>query len=197
MATYTPSNADAQAVAQKVVTQLATVTGIGSAAVVTTPIDDTTVGGGAQIATADAMLAALGYQAYNAAASLGSTSTTSTTFADIGNGTSTGFASWVWTAPLAKTYLVWCWVDLTVSAIGTTGVVAVTLNIDGSIPFQPIALQSFTFSATNTRHRLSWGVPIAFSAGSHTLKLQWKVGDGATTANLTGTSEQRTLLITG
>jgi len=197
MATYTPTSTDAAAVAQKLVTQLATVTSIASNVAITNPIDNTTVGGGAQLATADAILMALGYQALDSQFSLGSTTTSSTTFADVGNGSSTGFPTWGWTAPIAKTYLVACWVDCYVSAIGTTGQVSVTLNVDGSIPSQPAAAQRFTFSATNTRQRLSWAAPINFTAGSHTLKLQWKVHDGATTANVSGTLEQRTLIITG
>ena len=149
-------------------------------------------------ARADALLLSFGHQAYSEAASLGSTSTSSTTYVDIGDGAATGFSTFAWTAPVAKTYVVQVAVDGYLSVLGANGFLHYRLLVDGSEPAgHPTAENRFAFSEANVRRRITFSVPVLFTAAAHTLKLQWKVGDAGSTANVNSTFEMRSLRITG
>lgn len=134
-------------------------------------------------AIADAYLSSVGYQAQSDGAGLGTATTNATSFADVGDGTTTGFATWTYTIPVTKTYLLLvglsCWVT-----VGGYQVIFQTM-VDGSAPSgQPGNAQKFFFNTASEHNRLNFAVPIAFTAGSRVIKLQWKVSDALTTATV-------------
>ena len=136
-------------------------------------------------AMADVVLS-LGYLGSADQFAIGAATTTSTSFGDVGDGASTGFASWSADAsvfPVSRIYRV----HVTVSGFVTTntGRISYQLVVDGAaVGSQPTASSSHYFSTTSDRNRLSWVVPAFLSAGSHVLKLQWKVNAGTVTGNV-------------
>lgn len=147
------------------------------------------------VALLDSILCGLGYQAQNDAFALGSASTTSTTFVDVGNGTSTGFSSWTFTVPIAKTYVI----DVNCSAYkgassGST-IIWWRLLVDGVAQPETSEMTSFYGSAEGNKHFV-FSAPVALSAGSHTVKLQWKVSSGMT-ANVDAATEGRCFRVRG
>lgn len=179
---YVPTRADATPMAADMATRLSSALGA------TIPTNDRIV------ALCDDILCATGYQAQSDAAGLGTATTASTAFADVGNGSSTGFQTWSFTAPIAKTYLLR--VDLDAFVTVAIGRVSFQVAVDGTAPGgQPSNAASFFFNQTAVHARLSFVVPIALSAGAHTIKLQWK-SDGSATANV-NTDSFRCFTMTG
>jgi hypothetical protein len=159
---YTPVKTDATNVAAYVITRLNTATPSSGA----TTNDQNT-------AVADAYLNSLGYQGQTNV-SLGSVTTTSTSYADV-TGSSVTF-----TAPVAKIYLVT--VNIKPFMTGAQDGINfqllnnsfVVMGASGNgamgqfiITAQLVAYQNFTFS-----------VPVLMVAGSNTLKLQWQLQFG-------------------
>lgn len=147
------------------------------------------------VAMFDAILCSVGYQTHDDTFALGSATTTSTTYVDVGNGTSTGFSSFTFTAPIAKTYLIYtnCSAVKSVSAGSTQ--LWFQLLVDGVA--QPNQSDMTTFFASNfDQKEFSFVVPVALTAGSHTLKLQWKVSAGMT-ANVDPPTNGRHFVVTG
>lgn len=147
------------------------------------------------VALLDSVLCSVGYQAQNDAFALGSATTTSTSFVDVGNGSSTGFSSWSFTPPVAKTYLidVNCSAYKSASSGGTQ--LWFQLLVDGVA--QPSTSEMTTFFAANLDQKhVTFSVPVALSAASHTVKLQWKVTSGMT-ANVDAATEGRCFRVRG
>jgi hypothetical protein len=111
------------------------------------------------------------------AAALATTAvTTSTTFVDVGNGSTTGFVAWTFTMPRdTNCYLR---VDLSCYMTNAAGQVYFQVLMDGSAPTQPTAGATFFFNQLSTHARMSWGFFLTVPAGSRTFKLQWKVQSG-------------------
>lgn len=115
---------------------------------------------------------------------LGATSTTSTTFANIGNGSSTGFAQW--TTPsitVAKTYLLFVNVAVYASAVSGAQSVIFQIMIDGvavttgaNAARQPLEIAEGVAPTAFT-------VPVVLSTGTHTVDIQWKVSGAGNTMN--------------
>lgn len=177
---YAPTKADATPSATDLAARLTT-------AGVSVAVRDTLV------AMFDSILCATGLIGQNDAFALGSTSTTSASFADVGNGTSTGFASWTVTVPIAKTYLLHVGVRNFMSVPGSANTYYQVL-VDGATPSQPTAAARVICNSTNVYSFASWPVPLALAAGSHTFKLQWRVDSGAT-ANVDGVASRMFTLV--
>ncbi len=180
---YVPLRSDASAVAADAASRITTA-GVAVAS------RDTTV------ALADNLLCATGYQsAISDAAALGTVSTNSTSFADVGNGTSTGFSSWTTPAvPIPKTYLVWCRLSCYVTTGG--GGVFFQMLVDGVAPAgQPSTAQRIFANTTFQQFPMFFAVPVALSAATHVIKLQWKVSSPAVAQ--VDANDGRTFWITG
>ena len=119
---------------------------------------------------------------------LGAASTSSTTYVDVGNGTSTGFATW--TAPassVTKTYMLRVTVRFFMSTLGATGTTMFQVLQDGAtIGGHPSNANKAPVGIASTTYNLcTFGVVVTQTAGvAHVYKLQWKVNDGAATANV-------------
>ena len=126
----------------------------------------------------DALLSSIGYRAQSDGAGIGTAATSSTSFADIGDGAATGFATWAVTVPVAKTYLLH--VDLSFYVTGAAGNVTFQIMVDAATTgvSNPAAASVMGVNALSTHMAKSWRVPIAFAAaGSKVVKLQWKVSN--------------------
>lgn len=122
-------------------------------------------------------ISGLGYIAQSSALALGAASTTSASFVDVGNGSSTGFADWTQSVPATKIYLV----HIDVSGFSSTGgIIYFQLLVDGSAPTQPTGNEQITANGANHRGQVHIIVPVSLTSGSHTFKLQWKASSGAT-----------------
>ena len=132
-------------------------------------------------AMADGILGVVGYQSQADAAALGTATQATTTFADVGNGSSTGFSVYTFTASTTKTYLVN--VDLSCYMTVAADQVQFQLMKDGVVVFDSDAAR-FYFNNLVSRMRLSFRCPVAMTAGANVLKLQWKIRDGAGTVSV-------------
>jgi hypothetical protein len=135
------------------------------------------VNGAAYVALAAGSNAEL-FIAQSSAAALGAASTNSTSFADVGNGSSTGFSSWTVSAPVTKTYMLTADLSLYASVLGffyTFRVVVGSTNYEA-------AHMNGSFVAINAAHSKAFSVPVALVAGNNTIKLQWKTDGGLTAA---------------
>ncbi len=140
-----------------------------------------------------------GYFGSNDAQALGTATTTSTTFVDVGNGSSTGFASW--TAPttkVTKTYTMRITVRSYMPTLGSSVTTYFQVLQDGvAIASQPTAAASQSFGTTISYLQTTWSIAVPCTAGSaHVYKLQWKVG-GTDTAGVTATVGTLQYYITG
>lgn len=112
------------------------------------------------------------FGAQDEATALGDTSTTSATFADIGDGATTGFASWTVNIPVERKYLlrtslVLYWPSGTSQAefqVMMDGV-AVSGQLSNSVPI----------SIANQNVFYTFDVLVTPTAGNHTFKVQWRV----------------------
>jgi hypothetical protein len=94
-------------------------------------------------------------------------STTSATFVDA------PIPAWNWPGGPAGKYLLR--VDTSLYAANAQGAVDYQVLVDGApIPKQPASAQHFSINAMITHVRLSWVIPVTFTAGPHVIKLQWK-----------------------
>lgn len=184
---YTPINSDAPAVAAYTIAR-ANATVPSSGAVTS---DEAT-------AIADSYLGAvggLGSGFINDAAALGTASTTSTSFVDVGNGSTTGFSSWTTPAiPIAKTYWIWCRLSSYVTVGG--GRTFFQLLVDGVAPSgQPASAQRIYLNVTSQQFPMFFIVPVFLSAATHVIKPQWRVDSGVTAQ--VDVNDGRLLWITG
>lgn len=131
-------------------------------------------------AMVDAILCGTGYQGLQSDSfAIAVANTSSTTFVDVGDGSTTGYAPWTFSVPVARTYVI----DVNCSAIKVTSSGSTQLSfqllVDGVA--QPTTTEMTTFFASNfdQKHFL-FSVPVALTAGSHTIKLQWKVSASMT-----------------
>lgn len=130
-----------------------------------------------------------GYQGMSDQSALGAASTSSTTYVDVGNGSSTGFATW--TAPAAtvtKTYMLRVNVRTYMSTVGTTATTYFQVLQDGAaIGGHPTNSNKAPVGIAGTTYNMcTFEVPVTQTAGTaHVYKLQWKVGDAGATANVT------------
>ncbi len=148
------------------------VAGGGSTAVPQLGVDASGLGISYMKGIADATMCAVGYQASDVALAIGTATRGANTFADVGNGTSTGYTTWSFSAPIAKTYLVH--VDLqcymTVAADSATFQL---VNTTTSINYGDASAQ-ITMTALNSRTACHFLLPVVMQSGANVLKLQWK-----------------------
>lgn len=141
----------------------------------------------------DAILSSVGFQGQSDVASLGLTNTSSTSFVDVGNGSSTGFSTYSFSAAIAKAYTVHVDTALYLSVLGTGQIFLQLVNTTTSTNY---STPSMTVEGTvDVLVRASFRVSVAMNVGANVLKLQWKVGTGGT-AN-TDANSFRTFTITG
>lgn len=124
-----------------------------------------------------------GFFAQSEQAGLGTATTTSSTFADIGDGTTTGYATWTTPAiTVSKTYML----SVNVTAFLNTGTQKISFQVilDGSaISGQPTIASSQWIEAAEGQAPTSWIIPVTLGVGTHTIKLQWKTTGGTMTVN--------------
>lgn len=183
---YSPTKPDATPCAADAATRFSTATGQ-----TVIPVDTL-------VALLDTMLCSTGYQAQVNSNALGAASTNSTTFADVGNGTTTGFAPFVWTPPITKTYLV------EVDFVGFCS--ALTAGADdvffqllvGATAYWPLDGRQAVYAINQRVVRPHFVVPVPFTAGvATTIKLQWKVNTATTTVFNVDTACFRTFTVRG
>lgn len=132
----------------------------------------------------------VGYIGSSDVQALGTATTTSTSFVDVGNGSSTGFATW--TAPttlVTKTYTMRVVVRSYMSTLGSSVTTYFQVLQDGvAVSGQPTATASQAFGTTTQYIQTTWSLSVPCTAGSaHVYKLQWKVGNASDTASVTAT----------
>lgn len=149
-------------------------------------------GNTAPAAYIDGLVSGLGFQVQDDGRSLGAASTTSGTFSDIGNGTTTGFTPCIFVSPMTKTYLVA--VDTVILFTGSAMVCS--LQLVNSTTSTNYFTNSMVVSeiATGTNARVSFRVPVAMTAGNNNLKLQWATNTGTLSVDA---NAFRTYTITG
>lgn len=154
----------------------------------------------AGVARFDGGIDGVGYIGQNDQSALGTATTSSTTFVDVGNGSSTGFASW--TAPAAKvtkTYTLSVTVRAYVPTVGSTGTVSFQVLQDGvAIGSQPTEVARISASSSTQYLSVSWRIPVSQTSGvAHVYKLQWKVGNASDQAGVTTGVGQLQFYLTG
>lgn len=117
---------------------------------------------------------------------LGATSTTSTTFANIGNGSSTGYAQWTTPSlPFTKTYLLFVNVAAYATVVAGAQTVLYQILVDGSAPGgQPANAMRQPLEVAEGVAPTSFMVPLSLTAGTHTIDIQWKVSGAGNTMNV-------------
>lgn len=178
---YTPINSDATAVSAYTIARLqATVPASGAAA------------SDQSIAIADSYLGSIGYQGQSVAMSTAS-NTSSTSYADVG-----GWSSYSFTAAVAKVYLVIVSVGvyLSASAAGGGTVYIQLVNTTTSTTYAPADNMIFAVTLNDTRYK-SLFIPVTMAAGANSMKLQWKVNVGTTTANTDAASTAKNFTVLG
>lgn len=175
---YTPT-ADGQAVADRLAAKL-------EADDSTAMKDSITAGNKKPGAWADTVLEAVGVVGLDRAAALGTATSTSATYEDVGNGSSTGFGSYSFTAPIAKKYYVR--VTLTVHCTTAAACLAFQLLKGGATTGVENleAAQAICLNATSIQHTVCFTVPVTMAAGANVLKLQWKRTAGTGTLEVDG-----------
>ncbi len=169
------------------------VAGGGSPAVPQLGVDATGLGISYMKGIADATMCAVGYQASDVVLALGTASRGANTFADIGNGTSTGFATWSFSAPIAKTYLVHVDLECYMTVAGDA-VVFQVVNTTTSVNYTDASAQ-ITMTALNSRTACHFMLPVVMNAGANVLKIQWKTtGVGTATVDV---ADFRKFTVTG
>jgi hypothetical protein len=184
---YTPVNSDATNVAAYTIARL----NATSPSTVVATSDQA-------VAIADSYLGSLGYQTQSLGNALGAASTSSGTFADIGNGTTTGFAPLVWTAPITKTYTVDVDFVAFCSAITGAGDDVFFQLLIGGVAFWPNDGRQGVYTINQRTIRPHFTVPATFTAGvATTIKLQWKVNTPVSTVFNVDTACFRTFTVRG
>lgn len=135
---------------------------------------------------ADAVKCATGYQAFNEAPGVGSANNAaSTSFAPVGNGTTTGLSTYTFVAPLAITYLVRVHVCFFCSVLAAGDFVGWQLVNTTTAGVAPNGTAAVFPTAATQRIRATFDFPLAMAAGNNVLQLQWRSGSVGTTANVT------------
>lgn len=129
-----------------------------------------------------------GYIGQNSQAGLGTFTTTSSTFVDVGDGSTTGYATW--TTPslaVAKTYLLFVRVDGFQTSL--SGMVSYQVVVDGSAPGgQPTnGMQQIQDAGVTVAQQFV--VPLSLGTGTHTIKLQVKTSAGTYNVNTNGRAQ--------
>lgn len=185
---YMPTNSDATAVATDTVARLNTSPSPNVGAVL----------GDALVALQDSMLCSTGTQGHNAVAGLtgaGDATTSSTTFVDIGNGSTTGFTTWSFTPSITKTYLVIVSVSTHMSVRSNSGFTDYQLVVGANTYAPADAFNWFGFA--NDAISKTFHVLAPMVAGvAVTLKLQWKVRNVGDVANCNNVGS-RAFTVTG
>lgn len=141
----------------------------------------------------DSFLQSMSYKVQQNAAALGPATTTSASYVDIGDGTSTGFPIYSIIPPVTKTYM--CSVDIATYASSSicTGQFQLIANGITYTPAACIVDQPVVAILT----RISFKVPIILTAGiSNTINVQWKRLSGIGTLAV-NTNCERTITIEG
>ncbi len=131
---------------------------------------------------------------------LGAASTSSTSYVDVGNGSSTGFASWTAPAtPVTKTYTLNVSVCCYMSAIGSNATVQFQVVQDGlAISGHPTNINRVTLKTSGDYGACSFSVAVPQTATvAHVYKLQWKVLSGDSTADVSAGVGQVQFYLTG
>lgn len=144
-------------------------------------------------AMADGVMGTVGFQSQSDAAGLGTATNATAVFAAVGNGSSTGFTTWSFSAPTSKVYQVA--VDLSCYMATASDMVHFRLMKDGSTVFDSPAAR-FLFNSTGVHHRISFRCPVAMVAGANVLSLDWKVLNAVGTATV-DTSDFRCFTVMG
>lgn len=156
---------------------------------------------GSSTITPTVPIAGSGYLGSSDQVALGAASTSSTTYVDVGNGSSTGFASWTSPSiPVTKTYVVRVNVRFYMSTVGSTATTYFQLLKDGStIGTHPTNVNRAPIGVAGTTYaNCTFEVPVALTSGTTPVfKLQWKVGDGSATANVTASVGTLQLVLVG
>lgn len=184
---YSPT-ADGIAMANKIAANLA-------AAGLTAMQDSIAAGNLAPAAMADALLASMGFQAQSSSMALGTASTTSSSFADVGNGTSTGFAPYVFAAPIAKTYLVHvdlaCYVTTSVRCL-----LNFRLDVNGTT-YEPAATALADMNDSALFYPAHFRLAVPMVVGNNTIRIQWRRAAGASATGEVNVFTGRTITVTG
>lgn len=159
----------------------------GSAVVPQLGVDVAGLGLAYMKAQADAILCAVGFQGVATDQAGLNQSNNTASYTDV-------FSSFSFTAPISKTYLFH--VDLSCFMSGANDFAFFQFKVDGSVPGgQPTNGTRHYFTSLNDHKSISFRVPLALSAGAHTLQLQWKTaGTGTVT---TGTADKLFVVVTG
>lgn len=129
------------------------------------------------VALLDNVLCSTSFQAQSSATCGGSTSTSSTSFADI-----TGMPTISFTAPIAKSYLIHLQFVGFFQSTGTSGIKFQIVNTSSGFTTSTVAFIAFP-SATNVRTNISVVVPMSMVQGANSHKIQWACAAAAQTAN--------------
>lgn len=150
------------------------------------PVLNTAIAAAYLEAIADATLCAVGLQGYHDVGGNGG-GTSGTAFVDA------TYTAMNWTAPIAKRYLVR--VDISCATNPGADHVEFRLVVDGVA--KPTTGQVYCYCAgPNIVTNAGWSIPVDFSAGAHTLKVQWKTFGGSGTV-VSGASTRLQIAITG
>lgn len=141
-----------------------------------------------------------GYQGQSDQSALGAASTSSTTYVDVGNGSSTGFASWTApAAPATRTYTLRVTVRAFMSVLGSNATAQFQVLQDGAtISGHPTNINRMSARQAGDYETCTFDVAVPQTLGTaHVYKLQWKVVSGDTTINVTAGVGQLQFYLTG
>lgn len=142
------------------------------------------------VAIADSYLGTVAYLAQDEAACTAS-STTSTSFANIG-----GMPTYTFNAPVAKVYLVHLDITGCFQSVGTSGIAFRLSNNTNSTIGNNLTWSWFPSAINNRSGKFSNRTPITMVAGNNVLQVQWKILVGGDTGN-TDTVTSRAITVTG
>lgn len=167
---YTPTNADAAAVAARIAVATNAITGTPA---LTPPIVNPDFQAFISALT-DSLLDCLSYRAQN-------DQNGAPGYVHAGGGWVNVFASWTAAVPVTKTYLL----HVDTSAYMTVAMDSVThrLLVDGAPVATPANAMRFTFNALADHKKIPWRMPLALTAGNRVLQLQWNTVGGLGTLN--------------
>lgn len=179
---YTPSRADAVAVADDLEASTNAITGTPALA---PPI----VAAGFKAflqAQADALLRSIGFQSEHHALFGVANATSSTNYADVPN------SEWTFVSPIAKVYV--AHLDFSFFRFSAAGWGIFRLVVNGTNGPDTIIVPPVTNVVVGPFHLM---LSAAMAAGNNTLKLQWKVDTGTTQINVDNAKAFRHWLVTG
>lgn len=142
-------------------------------------------------AMVDALLCRAAYVAQDEQNCSGAGNTSSTTFVDV-----TNMPTYAFTAQVAGTYLVHLDISGIFQSVGLNGLALRIVNSTNSANGNSASWNWFPTAINVRSSRFSARTPLAMQAGSNSLKVQWRVFNGADTANV-DTSVVRAFTISG